>query len=454
VNYSAGTSPNGIAVGDFNADGKLDLAVANYISNDVSILLGKGDGTFQAAVNYTSGAGPNWVEVGDFNEDSKLDLVIADAASNEASLFLGNGDGTFQPAVPYAAGSQANTAVPGDFNGDGRLDLAIADHNSGAVDILLQATTVSLSPLSSDFGNLLVGTTSPAEYVTLTNTGGITLSTSSNAVTGTNATDFSQTNTCGSGLAPGAKCTISVSFAPSHTGSRTASVTISDNAVDSPQSIALSGTGVVLGPNATLSPASLSFPTQLVDTSSPAQSVTLSNYGTSTLSTKIGFTGSDSGDFSQTHTCGTSVAPGASCTISMTFKPTQRGSRTATLSIADNAPGSPQTVSLIGTGTVVELNPASLSFGPVQGNQSKTLTTTLTNTGGSTLNITGVATSGSKYFSQTNTCGSSVAPGKSCTITATFVPKTFGAFTGAVSISDNGGASPQQVPLSGTCNPR
>jgi hypothetical protein len=173
------------------------------------------------------------------------------------------------------------------------------------------------------------------------------------------------------------------------------------------------------------------------------------NYGTSTLTfTKLGFTGSDPGDFSQTNTCGTSVAPGASCTISVIFKPTQSGSRTATLSLAHNASASPQAVSLTGTGTVVKLNPASLGFGPVWLNGGKTLTTTVANIATTTLNITGITITGSKYFSLTgNNCPSSVTAGKSCTITVTFVPKMFGYFTGAVSISDNGGSSPQQVPL-------
>jgi hypothetical protein len=127
--------------------------------------------------------------------------------------------------------------------------------------------------------------------------------------------------------------------------------------------VALSGTGVVSGPNATLSANSLTFATQLEGTTSPAQSITLTNYGTVALSvTGIGFTGADPGDFAETNTCGSSVAPGASCTINVTFNPTGINERTVSLSISDNAPGSQQTISLSGVGTVVELNPASLAF--------------------------------------------------------------------------------------------
>jgi len=211
------------------------------------------------------------------------------------------------------------------------------------------------------------------------------------------------------------------------------------------------GTATSTCPDATLSPCTLRFTTQLVGTSSAAQSVTLNNPGTVTLSiTSVGFTGADRGDFTQTKTCGSSVAPGASCTISVTFKPTQRGSRTAMLSITDNASGSPQNVSLTGTGTVVELNPAGLAFGVVQVGNSKSLSTTLTNTGSTTVNFSGITTTGADAdeFSKTSTCGSSVGAGKSCTITVTFRPREAGSDSAEVSISDNGG-SPQGVPLSG-----
>jgi dienelactone hydrolase len=211
------------------------------------------------------------------------------------------------------------------------------------------------------------------------------------------------------------------------------------------------GTASSTTPGATLSASTLTFATQLVGTSSAAQSVTLTNYGGATLViSSVRFSGSDPGDFAQTQTCGSSVGPGASCTISITFKPAQPGSRTATLSITDNSPGSPQNVSLTGTGTVVELNPATLSFGTVQVGQSKNLSTTLTNTGSTTLNFSGITTTGSDRdeFSQTNTCGSSLGAGKSCTITANFRPTEAGSDSAQVSISDNSGG-PQQVALSG-----
>jgi len=128
VDYAAGTNPASVAVGDFNRDGVPDVAVANYGSNTVSVLLGNGDGTFQPALTLAADANPEFVAVGDFNRDGVPDLVVACSGSNSVSVFLGNGDGTFQPARNFAANGGQSVAV-GDFNGDGVQDLAVADYN-------------------------------------------------------------------------------------------------------------------------------------------------------------------------------------------------------------------------------------------------------------------------------------------------------------------------------------
>ena len=382
VNYGTGSDSSSVAVGDFNGDGKLDLAVSNSSTSDdnVSVLLGNGDGTFQPAVNYGVGVSPRALALGDFNGDGKIDLVTANIDSNNVSVLFGNGDGTFRASVDYPGGPLPlpESLAVGDFNGDGRLDLAVpTTRGISQVWILLQAPTVTLSSSGLDFGIRVVGTRSAPQTVTLSNASSVlALNITNIAITGTNAADFSQANTCGSGLPPGGECTITVTFAPSQIGPRSAAVTITDNAAGSPEAVALSGTGVVSGPNVTVSATSLMFATQLVGISSLVQSGILSNYGSATLNiTSIGFAGADPGDFHETNTCGSSVAPGASCTINVTFSPTQRGSRTATLSVPDNAPGSPQTVSLGGTGTVVQLNPTGWNFGQTVLFQSKSLQT-------------------------------------------------------------------------------
>ena len=138
VNYGVGTSPRSVTTGDFNNDGNIDLAVANYNSSNVSILLGNGNGTFQAAVNYGTGANPRSVTTGDFNNDGNIDLAIANSNfAGNVSVLLGNGDGTFQAAVNYGAGTLPYSITAGDFNNDGNTDLAVANNFGGIVSILL-----------------------------------------------------------------------------------------------------------------------------------------------------------------------------------------------------------------------------------------------------------------------------------------------------------------------------
>jgi FG-GAP-like repeat/Abnormal spindle-like microcephaly-assoc'd, ASPM-SPD-2-Hydin len=435
--YAAGRGP--LAVGDFNGDGKLDLAI---VSDVVRILLGNGDGTFRAPVTYAVPSGP--LAVGDFNGDRKLDLAVG------SNVLLGNGDGTFEPPTHFSLGLDDPRSVAiGDFNGDGRLEIAVAEY-IGKAGVVLQIPIISLSRTDLRFTDQLVGSTSPTQTVTVSNSSGLRVNFGSIAVTGTNAADFSQTQTCSSTLAPEAQCTLRVAFKPTKIGPRTATVTLTDNGSGSPQSIKLSGIGVISGPNATLAPASLTFAPQLLNTASASKSVKLANYGTMPLDI-AGF--AKSGDFAEMNTCRSSVAAGASCTISVDFKPAQTGTRTGTLSIADNAPGSPQTVPLRGAGTVVKLVPASLNFGTLQQCKQATQTATLTNTGGTALSISAITLTGAHVFAQTNNCGAIVGAGQSCTVTVTFTTGfgvAAGTYKGALVITDNGGGGSETLPLLGT----
>jgi len=141
--FDAAGSPSSVAVGDFNGDGVLDLAVAyvgvypGYIGG-LSVLLGDGDGTFQVARNFETGNGPSSVAVGDFNGDGELDLAVAyigsyPSYSGAVSVLLGNGDGSFQGPRNFVAGDGPWSVAVGDFNGDGLQDLAVAKRYSNNV---------------------------------------------------------------------------------------------------------------------------------------------------------------------------------------------------------------------------------------------------------------------------------------------------------------------------------
>lgn len=136
--YAVGKNPTAVALGDFNGDGALDIATANYTSNDVSLLFGDGAGHFVASpATLATGVGPKAIVAGYFNGDASLDLAIANDGSNDVSVLLGNGDGTFASAASFAVDGQPKGLAIGDFNGDGAADLVAADELTNDVSVLL-----------------------------------------------------------------------------------------------------------------------------------------------------------------------------------------------------------------------------------------------------------------------------------------------------------------------------
>ena len=135
--FPTGVAPDAIVAGDFNGDGKLDLGVANFTDNTISILLGNGDGTFTAGRTITGVNSPVAMVTGDFRSAGKLDLAVLDQADGLVSVFLGNGDGTFATKIDTSAGRSPSALVTGDFNGDGKTDLAVTNSGSNSVSVLL-----------------------------------------------------------------------------------------------------------------------------------------------------------------------------------------------------------------------------------------------------------------------------------------------------------------------------
>jgi hypothetical protein len=309
---------------------------------------------------------------------------------------------------------------------------------------------VGVLPTSLTFAAQVVGTTSAPQVVTLTNNLTTTLTISSIGFTGTNSGDFAQTNNCGSSVNAGASCTINVTFTPAASGTRTATLNVTDNAGNSPQTVSLSGTGIV---PVTLSTASISFGTVLVDSSATATPVTLTNNQSVSLTNiSISVTGAA---FSQVNTCGTSIAAGAQCTITVTFAPKTSGSQTGMVTISDSAINSPQTISLKGAGELpVALSPGTLAFGTeTVGTTSAPKTETITNNQRVALDISSITISGAdaSNFTETGTtCGSTLAAGAKCTITVTFTPSATGARSATLDITDSALTSPQTAKLTGT----
>jgi trimeric autotransporter adhesin len=346
--------------------------------------------------------------------------------------------------------------------------ISITDDANSPVLVNLTGTgalpTATPSPTTLAFGNQIINTTSPAQVVTITNSSAVTLTIASITVTGGNAGDFAQGNTCSAPVPAAGTCTISVTFTPTAVGARASAVVVTDNAADSPQSIALTGTGVATAAVVSLNPTSLTFASQNTNTTSAAKTVTVTNTGNATLNiSSITIGGTNPGDFAQNNTCATPVAPNGTCTISVTFSPTAAGARAASVLLTDNANGSPQSILLTGVGAVsaptVSLSPTSLTFASqLTTTASAVKTVTLSNTGNSALTFTGgnagisITGANAADFTQTNTCGTSVAAGANCVISVTFKPAT-GTSTGvraaAISIADNATGSPQTVVLAG-----
>jgi hypothetical protein len=494
------TNLDAILVGDFNGDGKPDLLVGKS-NNAVSILVGKGDGTFLPAVDIPVGKSERGWLTSDFDGDGGLDVAAASVGPNAVFVALnapvvgiypprlefgGQGVGTSGAPAPVTVSNPGGapivisgvtasdaftvandcpaTLAPGSScvlsmsfsptaTGDASGVLTIGDNASGGSQnvpvhgVGIGEPAASVSPSSLSFASQNVGTTSAGATVTLLNSGGAAMNIASVTVSG----DFAATGTCVPGLAAGSQCTITVTFAPTAPGTRAGLLTITDNALSSPQTVSLTGTGVAK-PVAVVSTSSLAFGNQRVNTTSSSQILTLSNSGNAPLAiTSLDTTG----DFSMTNNCPASLAVGSNCTISVSFAPAAAGIVVGAVNITDNAVDSPQSVALTGTGTApaASWSASNLTFaGQMVGTSSGAQSLGLSNPGNAVLTISGATLTGSNRadFSLVNGCGGSLNPGQSCTMNMTFNPSAAGIRNAVVTISTDAGGSPQIVTVAGT----
>jgi len=435
--FVAETYPYSIAIGDFNHDGKLDLAVVSACcpSGGVSILLGRGDGTFQSTVNYPAGVSPESVVAIDLNHDGNLDLAVA-SQSAYISILLGNGDGTFQNAtVSPAVPTFERYIATGDFNGDGRPDLVMRADQS--------AVTVLLGNGDGTFQNALI-TYAPFDVEAL------------------GVGDFNHDGKLdlATGGTFGSSSTLNVWIG---NGNGTFAYGASYNDDESPRAIAvadfnrdgnldlgiinLGDVEVMLGNgDGTFQPAVATY------------AVAVSSWGVAG-----DFNGDGKLDLAivgSFQPAGVTVLPGNGDGTfgSGAFFPTAgdpyyaavgdfNGDGKEDIAVPDHQHN--DVILLLNTGKVSFAPTTPLNFNRQGvGTTSSPKTVTLTNTGKTAMTVSSMKAAG--QFGMTSTCGGSVAPGANCTISVTFSPKAKGAKSGTVTINDSASSKPQVIELSGT----
>jgi phospholipase C len=307
--------------------------------------------------------------------------------------------------------------------------------------ILTPRTCPLISASNVYYGWQAVGSTSPTRKITIANGQAASLTLKKISAAG----DFSITsNTCGTTLAVGSSCTLNMAFNPTASGARTGSLTVIDTGIYGIEKTTLNG----IGTNLSISPLTLDYADTNVGFTAPAKTVTLKNIGTAAINIS---SIAAAGYFAQTNTCGSVLAPAATCLVHITYSPLTSGNVEGGVSIISDDPGSPHTITLKASATGVSVSQSSLTFAAQQvGTSSAPLSFTVTNTTLIPLNIGTIATTGD--FSQTNNCTSPLAAGTNCTVNITFTPTATGTRTGGFSIADSDFESPQNVALNGTGN--
>ena len=403
---AVGDSPLGLAVGDFNGDADPDLAVANSGTPfGVSVLLGGAGGSFGAATNFAVGTVPFAVGVGDFNADSDPDLAVANQGSDNVSVLLGAAGGSFAAKTDFAAGDGARSIAVGDFNGDADPDLAVANQGNG----FSSSTSILLGAAGGGFGaatNLTTGFSGLLFDVQVADFNGDSDPDLATSMFG--ATDQVLVRLGAAGGSFGAQTPLVAGNDPFGLASgdfnadADPDLAVANDGVPHDVSVLLGGSGGGFGgatnfalpagagavtpvvadfdgdsdpdlavtdqsidqvsillntsrPAVGLSPASLGFGSRTLNTTSAAKGVVVSNSGDAPLEiSDVRIVGTDQLDFEiVADECeGATVTVGDGCVVRVTFTPGAGGARSASLRFIDNAPGSPHSVPLTGTGAV------------------------------------------------------------------------------------------------------
>ena len=425
--YATGPEPAALAAGDFNGDGILDLAVVDGNSGQVSILLGNGNGTFQNHVEYSVGSNPVGVAIADYNADGKLDLAVANNGGNTVSILLGNGDGTFQTQVTYATAENPTAIAAGELHGGGIVDLAVCTSNKAASVLLgngngtfqnhvdygigADAFVIALADLAST-GNLDIVTGNYADNTV-------------SVLVGNGNGTFKSQDVFPSGATP-------------------SGIAIADYNNDGRLDVAVAAgsanaAGVLLDGSLILSPGAVSFGTQTSGEKSAAKTVTLTNQGSTTYTLgTISTVGTDPTDYTQTNTCGATIAAGKTCTFTNYFTPTACEYANSQLLITNGS--SSVGYQMTGTGNIpLTLSPRTMNFNTYQliGTTSSPKTETFTNDSGvnivfSLIDLEGV--NQTEFANQAPSTGaycltlpnSTLAPGASCETSVVFAPTQSG----------------------------
>jgi len=349
--------------------------------------------------------------------------------------------------------------------GAGSLTFSIPSGQQGT-----SGPSISLSASSLSFGSVTTNTMSAAQPITLTSDGAQPLAINSISIMGPDAAVFSETDTCHAPttIQPKNFCSASVVFQPLTAGSKQAALSVTDNAPGSPHSVALSGLGVAPPPPApavAISPNPLTFPTITQGMKSSPSNISVTNSGNATLHiSTVTVAGNNPADFSNS-TAGcvaAALAPASSCSISVTFVPLAAGQRSETISLGDDASGSPQVIQVSGNANpapvpAVSISPSPASFpATTQGTKSGPLNVVVTNSGSATLHISTVTVAGSNaadFSTSTGGCSAAaVAPNATCSISVVFAPLTVGQRSETITLADDASDSPQTLQVSGSAN--